>query len=83
MGNNSTEYKLEEIFNKILKSSTKGTMTVVECSEYMNVSKDKIRELINKQNTDFPYFKVGTKVLINIKELDAWMEKVSNEHRIL
>lgn len=79
----NSEIKLEEIFNEILKTTTKSTMTVIECSQYMNISKDKIRELIHKQNTDFPYFKVGAKVLINKKELDGWMSKVSNEHRIL
>lgn len=56
---------------KILKSDKpKATMTVLECSIYMNVSKEKIRELVHKVDSDFPFFKVGTKVLINKVELD-------------
>lgn len=68
---------------KILKSNSKSTMTVLESSEYMNVSKEKIRELVHKANTDFPFFKVGTKVLINKVQLDLWLDKISKEHREL
>lgn len=76
----------EILFNKIheiIKNdlSNKSTFTVLQCASYINVSKEKIRELINKPNTDFPYFKVGTKVLINKKLLQEWLEKISCEHR--
>lgn len=76
----------EIFFNRIHKLiendlSNKSTITVLECAELINVSKEKIRELINKPNTDFPYFKVGAKVLINKEMLHKWLEKVSSEHR--
>lgn len=73
-----------EVLKDILKSikiNTKSTMTVLECSEYMNVSKEKIRELVHKVDSDFPFFKVGTKVLINKIQLDLWLDKITNEHR--
>ncbi|MBN1062695.1 MULTISPECIES: excisionase [Clostridium] len=78
----------EKIFNRlydIFKNnvSKKSTLTVLECAELINVRKEKIRELINKQNTDFPYFKVGAKVLINRDMLNEWLEKISLEHREL
>ena len=73
---------LKEILSEI-KQSKKTTLTVVECSEIMNISKEKIRELISKPNTDFPYFKVGVKVLINRDLLTQWMKKVSEEHRTI
>lgn len=75
---------MTEILKEILleiKQSKKTTLTVLECSEIMNVSKEKIRELINKPDTDFPYFKVGVKVLINRELLMQWMKKISEEHR--
>ncbi len=79
--------KLHEILQEILKTlknnQPKATMTVIECSDYMNVSKDKIRELVNKVNTDFPYFKVGAKVLIDKARLDLWIESIAKEHRKL
>lgn len=76
----------EIIFNKLLdafkeKTSDKSTLTVVECAQLINVRKEKIRELINKPDTDFPYFKVGVKVLINRQMLNAWLERISKEHR--
>jgi excisionase family DNA binding protein len=75
-----------EVLKDILKSikiNTKATMTVIECSEYMNVSKEKIRELVHKVDTDFPFFKVGAKVLINKIQLDLWIDKITNEHRAI
>jgi len=73
---------LKDILDTI-KNNSKSTMTVLECSEYMNVSKEKIRELIRKANTDFPFFKVGAKVLINKSRLDLWLEKITEEHRTI
>ncbi|MGL4107229.1 excisionase [Clostridium sp. LP20] len=73
---------LEELISE-MKISKKATLTVVECSKIINVSKDKIRELINKPNTDFPFFKVGSKVLINREMLNIWLEKISKEHRVI
>ena len=77
---------MEEILKEILetlKSNSKATLTVLECSEYINVNKDKIRELIYKVNSDFPYFKNGSKVLINKVQLDLWLDKITKEHRQL
>jgi excisionase family DNA binding protein len=71
--------KLHDIFKNNI--SNKRTLTVIECAELINVNKEKIRELINKPNTDFPYFKVGAKVLINKEMLHEWLEKISLEHR--
>lgn len=76
----------EIIFNRlhdIFKSndSNKRILTIIEYAEAINVSKEKIRELINKPNTDFPYFKVGFKVLINREMLNERLEKISLEHR--
>lgn len=71
--------KLHDIFKSAV--SSKRTLTVIECAEHINVSKEKIRELINKPNTDFPYFKVGAKVLINRDMLNEWLKKISLEHR--
>ncbi|AWK52152.1 excisionase [Clostridium beijerinckii] len=55
--------QLHDIFKNNI--SNKMTLTVIECAELINVSKEKISELINKPNTDFPYFKVEDKVLIS------------------
>lgn len=54
----------EILFNKYLdlfknNNSNERILTVLECAELINVSEEKIRELISKPNTDFPYFKIG------------------------
>lgn len=71
--------KLHDIFKNNV--SNKRTLTINECAELLNVSKEKIEELINKTNSDFPYFKEGAKVLINRGMLNEWLEKILLEHR--
>lgn len=58
-------------------------LTVVECAKYTNIGTDKIRELIAKDGTDFPFFKVGVKALINKDMLDRWLEKAVAEKKQL
>lgn len=76
----------EIMFNKLhemIKSSllNENTLTVLECAELINVSTEKIRELINKPNTDFPYFKIGEKVFINRYMVQKWV-KIRNDYAI-
>lgn len=86
--NNSiiTKQELQEIIKtgiiEALKVERK-TYTVEECAKYTGIGKDKIRELIARENTDFPYFKVGVKVVIPKEPLDRWLEKISMEKRQL
>ncbi|WP_202127939.1 helix-turn-helix domain-containing protein [Clostridium sp. C2-6-12] len=61
----------------------KITFTIQEAALYIGTSREKITELVYKTNTDFPYFKVGAKTLIDKKLLDKWIEKITYEHREL
>jgi len=61
----------------------KITFTIVEASEFSGFNHWKIRELVDKVNTDFPYFKVGNKTLIDKAMLEIWIEKISKEHRTI
>ena len=61
----------------------KETLTVDEVVKLKGIGRDTILELIKKQNTDFPYFKVKSKNLINRTMLLEWLEKVTNEHRVI
>ena len=79
---------MEDILKEILATlkepkSEKKTLTIPECIEFMGVSREKIIELINKDNTDFPYFKNGKKILVNKTLLINWLDKISEEHRHL
>lgn len=72
---------VQEAFD--MKKESEKTLTIQKCAEYTNIGREKITELINNPNIDFPYFKVGTKTLIHKELLDEWLEKVSKEKTIL
>lgn len=78
--------ELQEIIkNSVMEAlkDDKVTFTVEQCARYTGIGKDKIRKLIAKENTDFPYFKVGVKVIIPKDPLNAWLGKISQERRQL
>lgn len=89
------EKKLEEEIVDLLKQileiikqprnekKEKITFSIQEAALYLGIGHEKIRELVNKKNTDFPFFKVGAKTLIDKKLLDKWLEKITEEHREL
>ncbi|MFW2500451.1 excisionase [Clostridium diolis] len=77
---------MEELLKEILETlksekPKKITFTIAEAAEYSGIGQVKIRELIAKCNTDFPYFKVGARALIDKTALDRWVEKITEEHR--
>ena len=79
---------MEELLKQILetiqnKKAEKITFNVIEAAEYSGIGQLKIRELIEKPNTDFPFFKVGIKASIDKRLLDEWLEKITLEHRFL
>jgi excisionase family DNA binding protein len=61
----------------------KITLTVREAALYTGIGHEKIRELIDIPNTDFPFFKVGSRVAINKTLLNNWLDRISEEHRQL
>lgn len=46
-----------------------------ECARLLGVSRPKVYDLINRR--DFPSFKVGTRTLISVEGLRAWIAKQS------
>lgn len=61
----------------------RACLTIAECARYSRIGEDKIRELVAKAGTDFPYFKVGVKTLINKALLDKWLERAAIERKQL
>lgn len=57
------------------------TLTVNEAVEYTGIGRDSLLQQIKKVDTDFPYFKVGSKTLIDKEMLDEWIKKIIKEHR--
>lgn len=61
----------------------KLTLTVDETVKVSGIGRNKITELIYKENSDFPYFRVGTKTLVNRIMLENWLGKISEEKRVI
>jgi excisionase family DNA binding protein len=79
---------MEELLKEILATlksdrPEKITLSIQEAALYMGIGHEKIRELIERPNTDFPYFKVGARTSIDKRALDRWIEKITVEHREL
>jgi hypothetical protein len=66
-----------------VKDKDKLTMTLDETCKLSGIGKNKLTELVYKENTDFPYFRVGTKVLVNREMLVNWLDKISKEGRTI
>jgi excisionase family DNA binding protein len=80
-----TPEQLKEIIKEAIGETTnpKATMTVDSCVKYSGIGRDKILELVHNPNSDFPRFKVGSKFLINRTMLEGWLNKISEEKRVL
>lgn len=79
---------MEELLKEILETlkserPKKITLSIQEAGLYMGIGHEKVRELVEKANTDFPYFKVGARTSIDKRALDRWLEKITEEHREL
>lgn len=72
---------LEEVKSIKEVKQEKVTLTIREAALYCGIGHEKIRELVEMDNTDFPFFKVGCRVAINKEMLDDWLVKISKEHR--
>lgn len=76
--------ELKKMFSEILeRKPIKETMTIDEASEFSGIGRSTIIELTNKPNTDFPYFKVKSKKLINRSLFVEWLNKITEEHRTI
>jgi hypothetical protein len=88
---NITQEQLKEIIKEGIKEGIreaskkeeKLTLTPDEAVALSGIGKNKIGELMHKENTDFPYFKIGVKYLINREMFILWLEKISKEGRVL
>ena len=82
------EAQMEELLKEILETLkqskvNKVTFSIMEAAMYSGIGHEKIRELVNRPNTDFPYFKVGSRVAIDKRVFDEWLDKITLEHRKL
>ncbi len=61
------------------KKVEKLTWTIDECAKNSGIGEAKLRELVAKIDTDFPFIKVGKKTLIPTDLFKMWLnEKAKN-----
>lgn len=76
---------LKEILKELKgnKQEEKITLSIEEAATISGIGIHKIRELVEKVDTDFPYFRVGCKTRIDKESMDRWLKKIAIEHRTL
>lgn len=76
------EDKLDKIIELLSNSlKPKAILTIDETAEYAEISRSRLLELVNSENTDFPYFRNGKKILVNRQLLDKWLEEKTLQHQ--
>lgn len=83
MDNEELKNIIKQSIQETISKEIKATLTILECSKYTGIGKDKLLALAHNINSDFPCFRVGKKYLINRDLLNKWLEKISLERRIL
>lgn len=75
---------LKEII-RLLKATNeeKAVLTLDEVIDYTRIGKNRLLEIINSNQTDFPYFRNGKKILVNKILLDKWLEDKAKNHEIV
>lgn len=74
---------IKQAIQESLPKQEKATLTIDECAEFSGIGRNKLLELVHAPNSDFPWFKVGAKYLINRQMIITWLEKISTEKRAL
>jgi len=78
--------ELKQIIKEAIQESEaekKMTLTLEETVAESGIGRNTIIALASTQNTDFPYLRVGRKLLVNRNRLQEWIDKVSQEHRTI
>lgn len=85
------EELLKEILVELRKRSSeekemiecKLTYSLKECSYLSGIGLNTLQEEISKQNSDFPFFKIGKKVMVDKGLFHQWLENISQTHHEL
>lgn len=76
---NNLKNIIKEAIKEALPSQPKATLTIQECAAFSGIGRDKLLELVHNPRSEFPYFKVGAKYLVNRDLFIKWLEKISTE----
>lgn len=68
--------------NNIVKDN-KLTYSLKECSAISGIGLNTLQQEINKNNSDFPFFRIGKKIMVNKQLFNEWIENISKDHKEL
>ena len=78
---------LKEILLELRKSDDKNkdklTLTLRECSQISGIGLNTLLIEVNSSQSNFPFFRVGKKVLVNKQMFYKWLDNVAKEHKEL
>lgn len=60
-----------------LQQIQRSTVTVREIAIYLNVSVDKVYEMVRRK--EIPHFKIGRRILFKLDVIDEWIDERMNE----
>ena len=64
-------------------TEVKLTYSLKECSYLSGIGLNTLQEEISKQNGNFPFFKIGKKVMVDRGLFHQWLENISKTHHEL
>ncbi len=76
---------LKEILNEIKRkdSEDKLTYSLKECSYVSGIGLNTLQEEVAKDNSNFPFFKIGKKIMVDRKLFHQWLQNISKNHEEL
>ena len=85
------EELLKEILLELRKKDTeekeitevKLTYSLKECSNLSGIGLNTLQGEISKQNGNFPFFKIGKKIMVDRGLFHQWLENISKTHHEL
>jgi excisionase family DNA binding protein len=70
---NEEELHMNQLFHQL----EDPLLTIPEVARYLKISKSKLYSLVSKE--EIPHLKIGRNVRIRHKDLQAWIEKQTNQ----
>lgn len=82
------EELIKDILFELRKNSEnnqidKLTYSLKECSSLSGIGLNTLQQEINKVNSNFPFFKIGKKVMVDKALFHQWLEHISKTHEEL
>ncbi|KFX54008.1 hypothetical protein FDC58_03705 [Clostridium botulinum] len=79
------EELLKEILDQIKRkdSEDKLTYSLKECSYVSGIGLNTLQEEVAKDNSNFPFFKIGKKIMVDRKLFHQWLQNISKNHEEL